>query len=419
MIRTLPFLFSLMAATLAGAEFKVIGYFPSWHGEVRDIPFSKLTHVNFSFAQVGFGGTVEAPAMGKLRELVQRAHAQGVKVGIAVGGWNDGDATPFEAMSAKPATRANFVKSAVAFCQAQNVDGIDIDWEYPVAASAANYAALMKELGEALHKQGKYLSTAVIAKGDQYGAHVQSPVFAAIDMLNIMAYDFQHEYPSHSPFELATASLDYWLKRGCPPEKAMLGVPFYGRSPETPYRDLVRQDAQAANKDQVGACFYNGAPTMVKKAVLAHEKAGGIMIWEISQDAAGKGSLLEAIHQQVLAWKNPASQGPGTAAPDTAIDYDAEDDPLAPAVPPPPPPPDALQVLAPDLIRLMAPAMGDYTLRILSGAGAVVYEKTLMAKDAGKLDFRWIGRRLPAGKYSAVVEGDDVNLTKAFQLPLR
>ena len=71
MQRFIPFLV-LTAALSWSADFKVIGYFPSWQGEVRDIAYSKVTHINFSFAAVGFGGTVEAPAMGKLAS-VERA----------------------------------------------------------------------------------------------------------------------------------------------------------------------------------------------------------------------------------------------------------------------------------------------------------------------------------------------------------
>jgi GH18 family chitinase len=45
----------------------------------------------------------------------------------------------------------------------------------------------------------------------------------------------------------------------------------------------------------VGATFYNGLPTMIKKTQLARKSFGGIMIWEITQDASGELSLLRAI----------------------------------------------------------------------------------------------------------------------------
>ena len=47
-------------------------------------------------------------------------------------------------MSASQATRATFIKSAIAFARKYNFDGIDIDWEYPQIEDKANHAALIK-----------------------------------------------------------------------------------------------------------------------------------------------------------------------------------------------------------------------------------------------------------------------------------
>jgi hypothetical protein len=47
--------------------------------------------------------------------------------------------------------------------------------------------------------------------------------------------------------------------------------------------------------------FYNGIPTMQRKAELARERAGGVMIWELGQDAAGDASLLTVLQTAYLA----------------------------------------------------------------------------------------------------------------------
>ncbi len=52
-----------------------------------------------------------------------------------------------------------------------------------------------------------------------------------------------------------------------------------------------------AYRDEVGAIFYNGIPTMVKKTELAIKSFGGIMIWEITQDSGDDLSLLRAIER--------------------------------------------------------------------------------------------------------------------------
>jgi hypothetical protein len=43
--------------------------------------------------------------------------------------------------------------------------------------------------------------------------------------------------------------------------------------------------------------YYNGIPTIQAKTRLALERAGGVMVWELSQGAAGEASLLGAIYR--------------------------------------------------------------------------------------------------------------------------
>jgi chitinase len=273
---------------------KVIGYFPAWTGRVDRIRFDKLTHVNYSFVLPTPEGGLSDVDQERLRDLAGRAHVQGVKACIAVGGWNDGDTSAFEAMAADRSARGRFLGNLLDFCARHDLDGVDIDWEYPKAHSAADYALMMRELSQALHAQGKLLTTCAIAMDDEYGAHIHPDVFACVDFVNIMAYDWHGL--SHSSYAVAEQSLDYWLRRGCPPEKAMLGLPFYGRKPPAAYRDLVLMDPDAPRKDNVGEIFYNGIPTIRKKTELALRKGGGVLIWEITQDTDGETSLLGAIH---------------------------------------------------------------------------------------------------------------------------
>lgn len=79
----------------------------------------------------------------------------------------------------------------------------------------------------------------------------------------------------------------------------MLGVPFYGRSPVKTYRELVAMDPGAPWRDQLGTIHYNGIATIERKTDLALRKAGGLMIWELSQDTFDQTSLLGAVHARV------------------------------------------------------------------------------------------------------------------------
>ncbi|HEX8869294.1 MAG TPA: glycoside hydrolase family 18 protein, partial [Lentzea sp.] len=123
------------------AGFKSVGYMPSWSGSVSAIQYSKLTHINYSFVLPNSNGTLQGtPDPGKLQQLVSLGHQNGVKVAIAVGGWNDGNDDNFEILAASANGRTTFVNSLINLVNQYNLDGVDIDWEYPdPGAEGDNY----------------------------------------------------------------------------------------------------------------------------------------------------------------------------------------------------------------------------------------------------------------------------------------
>ena len=278
-------------------EFRIVGYATA-AVIVDTVQFDKLTHINYAFLIPNEDGTFESlPNAWKLEQLVGRAHQNGVQVLISVGGWGWDD--QFEAMAASPERRATFISQLVAFVQQYDLDGADIDWEFPdPGESAQNFLALMTELRQALPE--KLLTIAVVALG-QTGTGVPQESFALLDFVNLMAYDGDGE--NHSSMAYARDALDYWLGRGLPPEKAVLGVPFYARPDGTPYYRLIQNDPAAAYLDSFDyygtQLNYNGIPTMQAKTALALEHAAGIMIWTLEHDVAGELSLLAAIDRTV------------------------------------------------------------------------------------------------------------------------
>jgi chitinase len=281
------------------APFRVVGYLPSWRLRDTAVPYRSLTHLNYAFVlPTRSGGLTPIAEPGRLDAMVAAAHAAGVAVCLSVGGWNGGDDSAFEAMAASAGTRATFVEAAAAVVDARHLDGLDIDWEYPDAgASADHFLALMRALAARLHPAGKLLTAAVVAEGE-HGDGVVPEVFATADFLNVMAYDADESgRTNHSSYDYAVASLRYWRRRGLPRDKLVLGVPFYGRAPETRYRDLFRLDPRADQKDRIGRIGYNGVATIKRKTALALAEAGGVMIWEISEDTGDGTSLLRAINE--------------------------------------------------------------------------------------------------------------------------
>ncbi|MEU4625118.1 glycosyl hydrolase family 18 protein [Actinoplanes sp. NPDC023801] len=279
--------------------FKSVGYMPSWAGSVTSVQYTKLTHINYSFALPNANGTLQPiENTAKLQQLVTLGHQNNVKVSIAIGGWNGGNDSAFESLAANAGTRTTFVNTVMGVVRQYNLDGVDMDWEYPdPGASANNYTALMGQLSTALHSEGKLLTAAVVSEGGT-AEGVQPAVFGYVDWLNIMAYDGGSP---HAGYDWSINAANFWKNRGLPKAKTVLGVPFYSRPGYLTYAQLVAQDPANANRDCTpsGEC-YNGLPTIRRKTQWAMANAGGIMNWELSQDATGANSLVSAIYETVV-----------------------------------------------------------------------------------------------------------------------
>jgi chitinase len=289
-------------ATIAPTEtpmseptFRVIAYVtPAIVPEV--IPYERLTHINYAFLIPNDDGTFAPFSNGwKLETIADLAHEHDVQVLISVGGW--GWDEQFETMAADPERRALFVQNLAAFVEERGIDGADIDWEYPDAGpSSQHFLALISELREAM--PDKLLTTAVVSYGEN-AEGVLSETFELFDFVNVMTYDG----PDHGTMEQFERGLTYWQERGLPPEKTVMGLPFYARPNEATYRAIIEADPQAAYLDSVewngAAVFYNGIPTVQIKTRLAMERANGIMFWTLDHDAAGDLSLLKAIDEVV------------------------------------------------------------------------------------------------------------------------
>lgn len=289
------------ATTVARTQpFKVVGYMTP-AANIDAIDFSLLTHINYSFLIPRANGTTRPfGAPNHLRKVVVEAKKHDVKVLVAVGGW--GWDKEFETLAADPAIRTKLAERVAEFCATYQLDGVDIDWEYPNAgASSAHFAALAIAFRSAL-PAGALVTAAVLADAtDAEG--ISTDAVGHLDFINLMAYDGPRS--DHSSYAMAERSIASWLARGIHPDKLVLGVPFYGRPGNATYRTLLASDPATANGDRV--LFngveqnYNGPVTIRRKTELALQLAGGIMIWELSQDARGSDSLLRVIGETVAA----------------------------------------------------------------------------------------------------------------------
>ncbi len=297
-------------------DFKVVGYCSDIFKDPVDknIPFDKLTHIIYAFLIPREDGSlVEIKKSETLKELVDKGHKNDAKVLIAVGGWFDENYTAldprFEKIAASDETRKKFIDNIVKFVEEYNLDGVEIDWEYPdPGESSKNYEKLVVELGEKLKEKGKYLTAALNGAWSKTGAPeaskaVTDKCLEAFDWISVMAYDGDQNGPGHSTFGFANTSIEYWLNRNVPKEKIVIGVPFYALPGYKEYRHLVAENKENAYKDMTTIdsinYYYNGINTIKEKTRLALKKASGIMIFDVNEDTLDETSLVKAMDDTI------------------------------------------------------------------------------------------------------------------------
>ena len=150
----------------------LLGYLPSYRDLPERLPRG-LTHLIYAFAIPTDTGRLEPLThpehLHALRKLCDR---QGIKLGILVGGWMDGDDSAFEMLSASQSARRAFVNDTMALTREFDLDGVELDWEYPDPnRSEDHFAALVAALATELHGQDRFLGLSLPALGAHAAAY--------------------------------------------------------------------------------------------------------------------------------------------------------------------------------------------------------------------------------------------------------
>lgn len=221
-------------------DYYIIAYIAGWTTEQLPDPFL-MTHINYAFGHVNdtFDG-VRIQNEAFLRKVADlRKVNPKLKVVLSIGGWTSGR---FSEMAASDTFRKSFAKDCQRVVKEYNLDGVDIDWEYPTSNEAGiscspddtkNFTLLMRDIRKAIGKK-KILSIATIA--DALYINFKDCI-KYLDYVNIMAYDVANPPQHHttlfrSPLSgriTVAEAVEAHLKAGVPKEKLLLGMPLYGR----------------------------------------------------------------------------------------------------------------------------------------------------------------------------------------------
>lgn len=276
---------------------RIIAYFPFWADRpdkgnygVDNIPWNKLTHINYAFAGVGSnykiklldsaininntypGQNPTLPFKGQFNLInVYKTSYPDVKVLISIGGWAESGG--YYEMCADSTRRDIFSQSCVDFLRKYHFDGIDIDFEYPTSAAGAvhpldemlyfsthsgviyaNYVKLMRQLRRKLNEAGSadkkqyLLSIAASGSGWSLSGMGRGEYCNYLDYINIMSYDLHgawNQYcgpqsatyastsdPETSMMDQPTLNIDWIVKYYSGilhPSKINVGIPYYSR----------------------------------------------------------------------------------------------------------------------------------------------------------------------------------------------
>lgn len=291
------------------AQFKVVGYYS---GDLFDIPVEKLqtnkmTHVIYAFLIPQEDGTlVDLEKPEQLKELVTQAHNDGAKVYIALGGWiyqGNPLAPVFEKVAASKEKRKFLINNICTITEEYKLDGVELDWEHPDKDSIADYERLVVELKTALDLRDKELTAALTGgwsstKAPKAATLITDVCLECFSFISVMAYDMNNE--NHSPIWFAETSIDYWLNRGVPAEKIVLGMPLYARPSWLQYRHIVEQNPEYSYVDYAATTplesYYNGINTLREKTIIALNKAGGVMLFDVNEDTEDETSIVSMIN---------------------------------------------------------------------------------------------------------------------------
>lgn len=253
-------------------KYRSVGYFYQENGDLNDIDATKITHLNYSFGLIYHNeddpnrtvpiddtklNTIYLPDKVKsdlelMPEL--RKKNKNLEILLAIGGW---ECRGFSAAAATNESREKFAQSCLDVVKEYELDGINIDWQYPVngawgviASSAedkANYTLLLQAIRDKIGPNKLLTISGPTNKKFLTNWTEFKNIVPILDYINVMAYDLAYGgcynnsplYESEK-FQTVVDGDNYtvdkvisnYLNAGATPDMLNLGIAFYGRIPK-------------------------------------------------------------------------------------------------------------------------------------------------------------------------------------------
>ncbi|KAL4982471.1 glycoside hydrolase [Aspergillus falconensis] len=341
---------------------RVVGYYEAWASRrpcnpfwPEQIPMGIYTHINFAFAAIDPETfEVRPDADGDLDLLMRVTQLKtmdpDLKVMIALGGWSFNDLGPtqttFSDIARSSENQAKFFTSLKKFLSTYNLDGVDLDWEYPVADDRSgrpedfeNFPKLIANLKKALEDTGGRNELSITLPSSYwYLQHFDIVKLEPhVSFFNIMSYDLHGKWDkgnkwtgeyldAHTNLTEIDKALELLWRNKIDSSKVVLGLAFYARAYTLADPSCVKPGCMFASGANQGNCSrevgillnneideivaqrnlkatfyedaavevlhwddqwlsYDDAKTLELKTDYARESClGGVMVWAVSHD---------------------------------------------------------------------------------------------------------------------------------------
>lgn len=250
-------------------KYFIVGYVGAFGQpiDVNAIDAKKMTHINYAFvncidSMAVFDNPKNDTTNLKLLNGLKKINPD-LKVLISIGGGTR--SRFFSDAVLTPTSRRLFAKSSIDIVRRFDLDGIDVDWEYPGQRGGnnnvfrevdqENFTLMWKELRRQLNQLGqvtgkKYVLSGAFNVSKAYTDHVNlEDVVKYMDFINLMTYDFSgpnrtighstnlYGYGSLGPRSADKGIQDY-IRMGVPPGKLLIGAILGSRS----YRATTKEN---------------------------------------------------------------------------------------------------------------------------------------------------------------------------------
>ena len=225
--------------------------------------YENIDIIVYAFANANAAGEIEniSELNSRLPSRIAKAHSYGTYALLSLGMLDNEHLGYMSTIVASSELRATLITNIVNTINDLNLDGIDIDWEFPREGEEEKFTLFMSELRTAVKANNPHHLVCAATGIDSYSRYDFANSAQYIDYISIMTYDMQQgNYASHHAAmnykiyhcykAISNAYTYYVTNSGISPSKLILGIPFYGRK-------FTNTDGVGKSATAAGAVSYN------------------------------------------------------------------------------------------------------------------------------------------------------------------